>query len=108
VTQRQIELAGTVALRLGGALENKRLLEQTQAQALRERQAGEVANMLIGATDVRSLLELAADSFNDTLGAVQTQIYLESQLLPDISPATSPVQPKLDGDSTPPTNGDGA
>ncbi len=53
------------------------LFEQTQAQAFRERKATEVANMLIGATDVRSVLERAAETFNEALGAVSTRITLQ-------------------------------
>lgn len=81
VTERQIELANTIALRLGAALENTRLLEQTQAQAYRERKASEVANTLITATDVDTLLRMAVDSFNSTLDAVQTQIFIEPRAL---------------------------
>ncbi len=77
VTERQLELAKTISVRLGSALESNRLLEQTQEQAQRERQASAVSNLLISATDVDSLLRLAADSLNDTLGAVQTQIIVE-------------------------------
>jgi GAF domain-containing protein len=77
LTERQIETVQTIANRLGTALENVRLLEQTQAQAIRERKAGESANVLIGATDINSLIQIAADNFNDTLGAIQTRIYLE-------------------------------
>lgn len=93
ITERQRELASTVALRLGSALESTRLLEQTQAQAIRERKASEIANLLITATDVNSLLELAADSFNETLGAIQTQIFIEPKLSPSHNPANN-------GDST--------
>lgn len=80
ITERQHNMAQTIAVRLGSALENRRLLEQTQEQAERERQASEVAGLLIRATDIDSLLRLAADSFNDTLGAVQTRIYIEPQV----------------------------
>ncbi|MEM6530601.1 MAG: GAF domain-containing protein, partial [Chloroflexota bacterium] len=57
VTERQIELATTVALRLGSALESTRLLEQTQAQANRERKANELSNLLISTTDIDTLLK---------------------------------------------------
>lgn len=77
VTDRQIELANTIALRLGSALESTRLLEQTQLQAQRERKASNIASTLITATDVETLLQLAADSFNNTLDAIQTQIIIE-------------------------------
>lgn len=79
VTERKIELARNVTSRLAIALENKRLFEQSQASANRERQANEIASLLISATDVESVLSLAATSFNETLGAVRTQIHLQPE-----------------------------
>lgn len=81
VSERQLEMARTVSNRLGLALENTRLFEQTQAQALRERKASEVANLLIGATDVRAVLNLAAESFNEAMGAIYTRVYLQPEQL---------------------------
>ena len=72
-----------VAERLALALENVRLIEQSQAQATRERRASEVSNLLIGQQDVNAVLKLAAERFNEALGAVYTHIYLE--------PAASPA-----------------
>ncbi len=80
LTDRQIEMAQVVAERLALALENARLFEQSQAQALRERKAGQIASLLIGATDVRALLDLAAEQFNEALGAVSTRIYVQPEL----------------------------
>lgn len=77
VTDRQIDLIRTVADRLSVALENNRLLEQTQAQARRERQANEIGSTLLSATNVETVLSLAADSFNEALGAVHTRVYLQ-------------------------------
>lgn len=77
IGDRQMALIRTVSDRLAQALENMWLFEQTQAQAFRERKATEVANMLIGATDVRSVLERAAETFNEALGAVSTRITLQ-------------------------------
>jgi GAF domain-containing protein len=81
VTDRQVEMAQVVSNRLALALENTRLFEQSQSQALRERKASEVANRLIGATDVRSVLNLAAESFNEALGAIHTRVYLQPDFL---------------------------
>lgn len=86
ITDRQLETARSVAGRLALALENKRLYEQSQSQAARERQASEVGNLLLTATDVDAVLNLAADSFNEALGSIRTRIYVEPDMLS--SPAT--------------------
>jgi len=77
ITDRQVELIRTVADRLSVALENNRLLEQTQAQAKRERQANEIGSVLLSATNVEAVLNLAAENFNEALGAVHTRVYLQ-------------------------------
>jgi GAF domain-containing protein len=91
LAQRQIETAKSVADRLALALDNTRLLEQTRAQALRERKASELGNVLISANDVSTLLDMAAENFNDALGAIHTRIYLQPNLMllatPDEPPA---------------------
>ncbi len=81
VTRQQLEAAQTIGSRLGLALDNTRLFEQSQSQALRERKAGEIASLLISATDVQSVLNLAADSFNQALGAVFTRIYVQPEFV---------------------------
>ncbi len=81
LNQHQLEMAQTVAERLALALENTRLFEQSQAQAMRERKASEVASLLIGATDVNALLNMAAEQFNEALGAVHTQIFIQPDIL---------------------------
>jgi GAF domain-containing protein len=81
VSDRQIEMARIVAERLALALENTRLFEQSQAQAFRERKASEVSSVLIGATDVPSVLNLAAENFNEALGAIHTRIYIQPGFL---------------------------
>jgi GAF domain-containing protein len=77
LTQRQIDMAQSVADRLALALDNTRLLEQTQAQALRERKANEAGSLLISANDVNTLLEMAAETFNEALGAIFTRIHVQ-------------------------------
>jgi len=76
---RQLEMARVVSNRLALALENTRLFEQSQAQVQRERKASELGNLLLGSTDVSAVLNLAAESFNEALGAVQTRIYVERE-----------------------------
>ena len=81
INERQIEMLRTVANRLGVALESNRLFEQTQAQAQRERKANEIGSMLLGETDIDAVLNLAAENFNEALGAVHTRVYLEPGVL---------------------------
>lgn len=81
LNDRQIDVARVVAERLALALENTRLFEQSQALAERERTASRLGGALIGTSDVLSVLDLAAERFNEALGAVRTQIYLQPQTL---------------------------
>lgn len=79
VGARQQELINNVVQRLSLALENKRLFEQSRTRAQRESKANEIGNLLLSSTDVNTVLQLAARSFNETLGAVQTQIRLRPE-----------------------------
>lgn len=88
VTERQLELARTVAGRLGIALENTRLFEQSQSLAAREKKASEVASQLLMANDIDVLLERAADTFNDALGAIRTRVVVQPEMFSDNRPAT--------------------
>ncbi|MFN8375883.1 MAG: GAF domain-containing protein, partial [Anaerolineae bacterium] len=89
LSQRQIDLAQSVADRLALALDNTRLLEQTQAQALRERKANEAGNQLISANNVNTLLDMAAETFNEALGAIFTRIYVQPQNIEPSVPSTN-------------------
>jgi len=81
ITDSQRDMAQQVANRLALALENKRLFEQSQAQANRERRAGEAAELLISATEVDAVLNLAATTFNEAMGAVKTRIHLAPEVM---------------------------
>lgn len=74
LNQRQQELIQNVVDRLALALENRRLLQQSQSQAQREAKASEVASVLFSQTDLTALLNTAADQFNEALGAVNTAV----------------------------------
>jgi hypothetical protein len=76
-TPEMIDTAQALAAQLVISLENIRLYEQSQMQAQRERKASEVASLLISATDVESVLNLAAQSFNEALGAIHTRVHIE-------------------------------
>lgn len=83
LTERQLEMAQSVANRLALALENVRLFEQSQTQATRERKASEATNLLLAATDIDAVLKLASNSFNDALGAINTRIQLQPEVIRD-------------------------
>lgn len=81
ITDRKIDFIRSVTERLALALDNKRLIEQTQTQAQRESTANEIGSVLLSSTDVESVLQTAADRFNEALGAITTQIYLQPTVL---------------------------
>ena len=89
ISQRQIETVRIVAERLGLALESTRLYEQFQSQARRERKASEVTSVLLGATDLNTLLNAAAGAFNEALGAVYTRVIIEPDAV--AQPANRPA-----------------
>jgi GAF domain-containing protein len=93
LNDRQLDLLRTVTTRLGVALENNRLFEQSQAQAIRERKVSDIAGRLITATDIDALMTLAASSFNEALGAVGTRVVLEPSRLADLSATNPPTAP---------------
>lgn len=95
VTQRQLDMAVNVANRLALSLETRRLFEQSQAQALRERKASETAALLISATDVSTLVDVAASQFNDALGAIYTHVFLEAGALNESEPPPVPAEPSV-------------
>lgn len=79
-----IDLATAIADRLSLALDNIRLVEETQAFAYRERQISSISTRLQGSSTLEELLNLAAAEFNAALGGNRTQIRLQSY---DRSPA---------------------
>jgi GAF domain-containing protein len=78
LTERQLDTVRAIARRLALALENRRLFEQSQAQVIRERKANEIANALLSATEVQSVLRLAVENFNEALGAINTEIAVQT------------------------------
>jgi hypothetical protein len=44
---------------------------------VRERRANEATNLLISATNVEAVMNVAAASFNEALGAIHTRIHLQ-------------------------------
>jgi GAF domain-containing protein len=77
VPERLVDLATTVAERLSLALDNARLVEQTQALASREQQIGRVSSRLQTARSMEALLNVAAEEFNQAVGSTLTHIRLQ-------------------------------
>lgn len=84
---REAELVQSSVQRLVLEMENKLLFQQAQSQAQRERQANEVASVLLGSTDIQTVVQFAAQRFTDILGAVQTQIVLQPGAAPAMEPS---------------------
>ncbi|GAB4575244.1 MAG: hypothetical protein Kow0077_25780 [Anaerolineae bacterium] len=72
-----IDFAAVVAERLALALDNARLVEQTQAIAYREQQVSAATRRLQAADNMETLIQTAVEAFNAALGGVQTHIRLE-------------------------------
>jgi GAF domain-containing protein len=83
LSERQLEMTRVIADRLAVALENTRLFENSQEQVRREQKATEAAGAMMSANDVKSVLNLAAQTFNQALGAVYTGIHLQPGVLTD-------------------------
>jgi GAF domain-containing protein len=74
--KRSLELARVISQRLALALDNVRLFEQAQIIATREQLASQIAANLQTKTDVDTLVNVAAESFQQALGASRTNIRL--------------------------------
>jgi GAF domain-containing protein len=82
--KRSLELARVISQRLALALDNVRLFEQAQIVATREQLANQIAANLQTKTDVDALVAVAAETFQQALGATRTNIRLG---FPDEEPA---------------------
>ncbi len=77
-----VNLAAVIAERLSLALDNARLVEQTQATAFREQRVGEITRRLQDANSMEILLNTAVEEFNAALGGVHTHIRLQLEGAP--------------------------
>lgn len=77
ITRRERDLVRGVIQRFVLALENQRLLEETQLQAHRKSTANDIGGLLLTRTNMDDLLTLAAQRFNEAIGAVGTRIHLQ-------------------------------
>jgi len=69
-------LAQSVANRLALALENARLIDSVQSNAVREQTVNTVVSNIQGIRDMQTLLNSAAEVFNQSLGTQHTHIRL--------------------------------
>lgn len=74
--KRSLELARVISQRLALALDNVRLFEQAQIIATREQLANQIAANLQSKTDIDTLVNVAAETFQQALGASRTNIRL--------------------------------
>jgi GAF domain-containing protein len=76
------ELMAALANQTATALQNARLFEQTRARAERERVTREITDQIQRATDIESLMRIAAEELNKTLGAsrVYVRMAMEARL----------------------------
>lgn len=73
---RELDLMRSIVDRMALAMENQRLLEQSQSQAERKSLANAIASELLARTSVDDVLQVAAENFNTALGAIQTRIHI--------------------------------
>lgn len=78
LSPEMIELVRDATDRLAVSLENARLLEEIQFRAQRERLVGDVSSKVRAATDVESILRIAANELGQSLGVAEVVVQLHS------------------------------
>jgi GAF domain-containing protein len=76
LAEDDIALIEAVAERVGIALENVRLFEQTQQQARREQLVNQITSKIVGSTDVSDILQTTARELGKVLRSPETSIQL--------------------------------
>ncbi len=79
-SQEEIELLNAIMTQFSLALENARLLEETQRRAERERQVAEISARIRSSTDPEEILKTAAMELLQALSAQQTQVWINPEL----------------------------
>jgi GAF domain-containing protein len=94
-------VAGEVAI----AIENARLIEQTERRAQREQTISAITNQIYSATDVRKLLQITAEELRRATGSARAVVRLGR---PGAQPDGSTIRsiPSNEGGSIPPEDGD--
>jgi GAF domain-containing protein/HAMP domain-containing protein len=80
LSEEDIALLETVAARVGLALENLRLVEQTARRAEHEQIINEITAKIVGSTDVSDILQTTVKELGRVLRAPQTSVQLRQEL----------------------------
>jgi len=94
-------VAGEVAI----AIENARLIEQTERRAQREQTISAITSQIYAATDVRKLLQITAEELRRATGSARAVVKLGRADLQADGSIIQPV-PSNDGDIIPSEDGD--
>lgn len=78
----EVELVRAVAGRVALALENARLLEETQQRANRERLVAEITTRIRSSNDPQTMIQIALEELKASLGATRVEI-IPQTALPD-------------------------
>jgi GAF domain-containing protein len=76
---REQELLRAIAEQVTEALQRAQLLERSGSQAMRERMIRDIADKMQRATDMRSLLRIAAEELTRALGASRAYVHMGSE-----------------------------
>jgi GAF domain-containing protein len=76
-TQAEIEFFHMIVAQLGLALENARMLEDTQEQAEREKLVGDISVKLWASSDINTILRTAVEEIGSSLNLTQAVVELE-------------------------------
>ena len=111
-TPQEVEFARTVADQVGLALENARLLEETQRRAERERLVSDISTRLRLSNDPQTILDTALSELRQALQVKSVQVRLQSPGLPGAQHTVPPISARpetpqpgegsADGDAQPP------
>jgi GAF domain-containing protein/HAMP domain-containing protein len=89
-SQEELELAQAVADQVGLALENARLLEETQRRAERERLVADITTKMRASNNPQAILETAVVELRNALGVKSVQVRIQSDQPGDGGGKTAP------------------
>ncbi|OGO26885.1 MAG: hypothetical protein A2W33_04605 [Chloroflexi bacterium RBG_16_52_11] len=81
-TAEEIDTINTIVAQFSLALENARLLEETQRRAARERQMADITTKLRASNDPETILKTAAEELLQALKVKQSQVLVNPKITP--------------------------